>query len=62
MYVPSVQLSSKARKLGLFIEILGHDFVGKTFLLKDDKSTTVRKPSDDIRKILIGEDFHHLKK
>ena len=59
-HVPPVELPGKACKLGLFVEVLGHDFVSKPFLLQDDKPTSMRKPSDDIGKLLLGKNLHHL--
>ena len=37
--VPAVELAGKAGKLGLFVEKLGHNLVGESFLLQDDKTT-----------------------
>lgn len=46
--VPSIELSRKACELGFLIEKLGHDLIGKAFLLEDYKPTAVRQPCYDV--------------
>jgi hypothetical protein len=58
--IPSIEFASETGKLGLLVEELGHDFVGEAFFLKDDKTTTMGKPCDDVGELFVGHNFHHL--
>jgi hypothetical protein len=58
--VPSIELASETGKLGLFVEELWHDLIGKALFLENDKTTAMGKPCDDIGELFVGQNLHHL--
>ncbi len=56
---PPIQLSSKARELGV-LEIKRHHLGSELSLLQDDESLPMWKPGDDVGNLSIGKNLHQL--